>query len=59
MLQLVPFEPGMEGHFVPYEAIEEGLAEVIEAGLVPITQKDQKQLPATDNNSSEQKIQPQ
>jgi len=46
MTNFVPFEPdkGMEGHFVPYEAIEEGLAPTQETQLQP--------LPATDNNSS-------
>lgn len=50
MPKLVPFEPGMEGHFVPYEAMEEWFKPVPqEASSTPPPQ------PATDDSSSLQK----
>ncbi|MDD2766307.1 MAG: hypothetical protein PHH40_00900 [Candidatus Moranbacteria bacterium] len=47
MTAFVPFEPGMEGHFVPYEAVEEG--------LVVISDDDQQQQPTQGDSSQEQK----
>lgn len=49
MSQFVAFEPGMEGKFVPYEAMEEWFKPVPQkATSTPPPQ------PATDDNSSNQ-----